>query len=109
LSHCAELRYQFKQRKISLVSFASLRHSSARCLYSFDVGIVFVREPHNIGRQAIHSRRAVPSSGAPVSKLRGDREMGGFFAGMHASKSLNTVRRNLLRRYRPLQAIFPTA
>ena len=36
----------------------------------------------------------VSSSGAAVSKLTAEREMEGFVAGMHASKRLNTVKRN---------------
>jgi hypothetical protein len=41
----------------------------------------------------------VSSSGAAVSKLTAEREMEGFVAGMHASKRLNTVKRNHLLRY----------
>jgi len=50
-------------------------------------------------------RSGVPTLGAPVCKLTAEREMGGFVAGMHASKGLNTVRRNLLRRSRPADTI----
>jgi hypothetical protein len=42
----------------------------------------------------ISVKSGAPTSGAPVSKLRGETEIGGFFAGIHASKRLGTVGRN---------------
>src|SRR5262245_45483868 len=44
-------------------------------------------------------RSGVPTLGAPVCKLAAEREMGGFVAGLHASRRLNTVKRKLVLHY----------
>jgi len=41
-------------------------------------------------------KSAVPISGARVFKLTAEKGVEGFFAGIYASKRLNTVGRNLL-------------